>query len=131
MELTEITQEVVQKCLDWMQATENIVSEQTPLLCQEIIKYGMVHSITLIIISACLLVIGILLVKFNYRQSNWNKSFASLDDISPSKQAIFLLLGGIGFILGIVDLPVQIFTLMKIVYAPRLYLIEQLSALLK
>lgn len=127
-EQTDITKELFEKALEYAKTTENFVAEQSPLIAQEIIKWGIYYNLfCAILLLVLVIVIGFIFYKLFPRVK---KGFEDED--------VFIALGGglLGFGLIIINV-VFIFdiffygkTFMMAVLTPRLYLIQEITKML-
>lgn len=128
-EIKTLTEQGMEKALAYIEATESFVAEQAPLLVQEVLRYGLVSE------SIPATILAVLVVGFG--TGSWF-SFKELrkDHSKYLKDHDKDLFGFFGVITAAISLGCFIclyrmaFTLAKIIFAPRLYLIETLSALI-
>lgn len=118
-EVTPIVQQYGQELLSWVQSSKNFMTEQAPLLVQEILYYGMASSCLWSFLWLVLLCLGVWGTRLNYKQIQGEYYLV---------QFILCLFGSIAVALFFV---MSMTTTVKIYFAPRLYLIEYLSSLIK
>ena len=113
--------------LAWVKGTGNLIEEQAPLVAQEIIRYGMVTEITSVILLAAYIVFFILAVKYIIKYHY---------EISQNEGV--LCLSVICLVVGVLFLTCSVFSiwdhlqkLFQVFFAPRLYMIEYFSHLIK
>ena len=100
----------------------DFVVEQTPLLVQEILTYNLIFHGSLVGIGIFIAVMLISLTLYFWPKINWK-------DVD---QVMILMFGNLfGWATSIVLILINVFTVIKIIFAPRLYLIEYVSDLIK
>ena len=119
--LSTLTEQGLAKALSYIEATGTFVVEQAPLLVQEVLAYGLASSIMAALIFS---VMGVAMGYGTYRGCK----AANEDDCDEAALLIGILGGGtvIGLAIALVQ---DAFVIAKIVFAPRLYLLETLSDL--
>lgn len=131
--MQELVNEASDTIIKYLNMTTEFVSEQAPLLAQEIIRYGIVSN-ALFLLSTIIgiLVFSILSYRFNMHKDAWPKT-AYGHDIGPQ--------GIIGLITGVITcIFILIFLidgighmlpdLIKAIFTPRLYLLEEIGKLI-
>ena len=121
-QLKELTTAGLSKALEYIETAEGFVVEQAPLLVQEILAFGMAEAC---ITAAILLILASGLGYGTYRLVK-----AAIADTANEAAFLIGLLGGgasFGCTLGLFS---EVFTIAKITFAPRLYLLQELKALL-
>ena len=103
-----------------VQTAGSFVAEQTPLLIQEILSYHLLYHGTWLSIGVLLLLSVIFCFVYFARKIDWSDGIESI-----------YLLGVIGFVASIGIILGNVFTFIKIIVAPRLYLLEYVSDLIK
>lgn len=112
------------KVLEYLEATEGFAIEQAPLLAQEILSWGLTLGVAgvsiSLIITALIWILG-LKIKAACKEDNphWGK------DDEAFSFAMMLLVSGLPCIL----LAAGMSTVLKVLVAPRLYIIEKISTL--
>ena len=114
-QLTQLATQGFNTALQYLQATEVFVAEQAPLLVQEVLMFELAKAIVWLTIWL-LLVVGFLI--------------ATIKVYKDVKEGEVIVIVSIQLILSTVGVVDQLFTLLKIVFAPRLYLIEQFRQLM-
>ena len=109
--------------LQYLQATEVFVAEQTPLLVQEVLMFGLAKAILFTSIWVVLLLMIIVLAWYLCKKFY-------VDDGDGELIVFILFLGSIPAFCLFAGACNQILTICKIVFAPRLYLIEQFKQLM-
>jgi hypothetical protein len=112
--------------LKWVQAGGEFVKEQTPLLCQEIIKIGQINSIFDIVLGSICIIAFIFILKKSA------KVFKEDDEETPRSIGCIIscVVFGIGSIVSVVIIIISVYTLLMTIFAPRLYLLQQIKELL-
>ncbi len=121
-QLKELATTGLSKALEYIETTEAFVIEQAPLLVQEILTYGLAAS--------CLSAAILLALASGFGYGTYRAVKAAIKDEADEAAFILGLLGGgisIGCTIGLVS---EAFTIAKIIFAPRLYLLQELKALL-
>jgi len=120
----ELTNEAIAKLLDWTSATESFVAEQAPLLAREIINWGIYCGIITFAVLLALLTgivfFGVFLTKKSKHIEVHVLSALVATEIFALLTMAFLI------VVGTVE---AIYPAFKAYFAPRLYLIEQLSSM--
>ena len=119
--LSTLTEQGLAKALSYIEATEHFVIEQAPLLVQEVLAYGLVSNVMAALIYS---VMGVAIGYGVYKGCK----VANEDQCDEAAFMIGILGGGtvIGLAIALVQ---DAFVIAKIVFAPRLYLLETLSDL--
>ena len=120
----EVLSKVVEKALNVAEKTGDFVIEQAPLLLQEFYAWHICSSIFFIILGIAFIIIGIRLPYFwlDKEERNWDFKYLNRYGDEGAISAWFCF--GIGAIVGIIMLIVNIYDLVFILVAPKLYLIE-------
>ena len=120
-----IGKESAKEVLGWLREAKEFVLEQSPLICQEIVAWGITENIFGVVVGCCMLYF--LYRHWKYTCSKWNQW---ADEIHP---AIFA--HGTFFIVLLIATPVTLLTcshnLLYVWISPRLYLIEYFAKLVK
>ena len=122
------------KTTEWVEASEEFVLEQAPLICQEIVRFGMVSSIVTILIA---LLLPILTWKIGGHLSKRVAKVLDDEDVmeigtimTTVATVIFTIISTVILFVGPPqDAGSPITTLIKTTTAPRLYILEQLGRL--
>src|ERR1051326_8570243 len=127
--------ETLEELQTWLKAGKDLVVEQSPLLIQEIIRWGIGSSIFYLCINLVVLSIGVLLI---YRGYFSKKSIESWKDYSggdpDTNQAMRLVETFVGCTVSLlcsIFACSELFNLIFILSAPRLYVLQELASLLK
>ncbi len=119
----KVKADAVNETISFLKAGKDFVVEQTPSICKEVIAWGIAKGILFIIIGTVFLIICWRVVK--WARKNW-------DDLEDGVVAAVSVLGAIILIItGLILFLIGLFDLAYIVAAPRLYLIEYFTHLLK
>ena len=121
---SEVSTEALRQLVEWMKQTGEFVKEQSPLLAQEIINVGYLSY------GFTLLVMTVLFVAFVYTTRYcWSKSDLHDEDTVGWQIGFALSLMGIaGFLAGVCF---NIYGLISLFIAPRLYILEQVAKIIK
>ena len=110
----ELTREVVEKLVGWLDSAGNFVIEQAPLLVREILGYGYVVNTAWLITGILLLCAGCWCFRKNWAMGD------NFDGVM-----VCVVTVGAGLIITIASTV----CLLKIYFAPRLYILSELSGL--
>ncbi len=110
------------KAMEYVQATEGFVVEQAPILIQEILNWGLAESSIYCVIWG---VFGSALLYGVYRACR-----APHDDNDECVLIPVVIFGGGGGILAVIASFCYLLEAVKVLVAPRLYLLEQLKTLI-
>jgi len=111
----------LETALSYVQATSAFVAEQAPLLVQEVLRFGLAYNATFGILWF------FLTLAFSFASYKLYKIGLASGEEGPCVVAFFALVASICTFIGII---IQLLVVLKIVFAPRMYLIEQLRTLL-
>jgi hypothetical protein len=121
MEPKDVSADVAEEVLGWLQAGAELVEAQAPLLAQEILRFGLVSEIFGLVLFGATSIAIALYARYaarrlrNAKLSDWDLAFG----LAALCSAFFGILA-VASLHGII----------KILVAPRLYLLEQLADLL-
>ena len=120
-EQTSINQQAAEELLKWMKGLGEFTQEQAPLLAQEIVRYGIwANLIGLIIsISICAVLVYGAITLWGAGDPGWR----------DEKRPLSIILTFFVAIIIPTSLTTHLPPLLMSVFAPRLYVIEQLSKL--
>ena len=121
-ELKDLATTGLTKALEYIETAESFVVEQAPLLVQEILSYGLVST------SMSALILFVLASGFGYGMYRGAK--VAFNDDADEAGFVLALVGAcvsIGCTIGMFK---ELFVVAKIVFAPRLYLLQELKSLL-
>lgn len=126
MKTEQFTEEALGKVMSWLETSEVFVTEQAPLLAQEIVSLGYWMSAWGVVIGTVLIGIGVIVGYFTVT--------AHKRKIDIGIETIIEVIGGfvgvgsviVGFCMSVCSIE----TLIKITFAPRLYLLQELQKLL-
>ena len=127
-ETKDLTATTLEKVLEWVEATEGFVIEQAPLLCQEIVRSGLVYSLGWFAVGIGVVATALFLGRRYFRM-------AVSMEVRPyphSEPRVFALIFSLSIpiVLGAAWGMVAIthgLDAVHILVAPRLYIIEELS----
>lgn len=119
--LNKLIETAAEKGMKTAESVANFAYEQSPLLCEEVIRWGWISEITAPLIGLIFIITSLIFhVKFN-------KSKCYYDwDLFPVI-IITILFGIMGFLM----FSLEIIDVLYPLVAPRLYLIEKFSQLIK
>lgn len=133
--LVEKGLESLEEIQSWLQSSKDFVTEQAPLLIQEIVRWGIFKSVLYISLSLVLFIIGILLVYRGYFSKKSHKDWETILPSGPSLEQgtriIETVVGCVVTFVTFITMWVDIFSLVFVLTAPRLYVLQTLSDLLK
>ena len=119
----DITKELAMELLDTIKNTKEFVIEQSPDLIQQVYRYGVFENVALLIFGIISLVVFCSIIVNHEKIGKWSCDNDSVGFIVAG--TMLALIAGVILTLG------GIFTLAKLILAPKLYLIEYLSNLIK
>jgi len=125
-DLTTVSAETLTELMTWVRELKDVASEQAPLLVQEIIRYGIADNLLGILLAGIWICLGIWC--FCHSRSKWEE-WGKDDDIP--KQVAAVLFVGAAAVFGLPLLFFALSSFAKVLLAPRLYVFEKLSSLLK
>jgi|SaaInl47_10m_RNA_FD_contig_41_1724374_length_730_multi_4_in_0_out_0_1 hypothetical protein len=111
-ELEKQLSTILEKALNVAEKSGDFVIEQAPLLLQEFYKWHTASHI----MGACLFVIPLILFIYFYRKADWDY----LDSLNEILSVVF----GVLSLCFIITSVINIYQLVFIITAPKLYLIE-------
>lgn len=124
----ELTTEALQKALDWATTTKELVATEVPKLCNEIITFGYITHGSWVVLSA-LLIITFLIIGRKLQPWVWKNTVNEYD--GPGQRACYVIFARIvAPLLLLLPLTINLYYLCLVLFAPRLYLLHELSALL-
>lgn len=138
MDREQLTEEALAKALQWVEATEQFVAQQAPLLVEEIVWWGWISYMLGMAIGALLIALGWLGFYIARRAWVWGEKREDEDGCLTDSQEFRVfscffggmlgggLMNGIGFTMFCTNLSGVLY----VAAAPRLYVIEQLGRLI-
>lgn len=123
-DIVEKLNESAEKLLDYVEQTGDFVVEQAPLVVQEMITWGITHCVFWIIIVSIVLLPIIAICGYFFRigvKDDWD-----FDYCIPSG-----MVGGVSLIFWFLVIASNIYDLLYIYFAPRLFILDQLKGLIK
>lgn len=115
--------------LDWAKQGKEFVAEQMPLLVQEIIKWGFAEAVIYMIMAVAIFLISRYLMKKWYEKPT-DSIWRDWDMGGPLPGFSWVFIAG-GYVLGFLMFFNSLFTAVKTLVAPRVYLIEYLANLVQ
>ena len=129
-QIEKISKEGLEKALAWANTAENFAVEQTPLLIQEIIRLGITIQTFWMVLSLIVGATSCIIWKKTLKSGGtwekiWNESYPdiTINQVKVIVSVIFLFISCIVF-------SVNTFYLLKIIFAPRIYVLQELSKLI-
>lgn len=117
-----------EQLLDWLRNGGDFVKDQAPLVCQEIVKFGQFYHTLFLIILAPLTVALCVIGKKIFNKYKETQHYKKIMDEPYSIVSVFSFIGAL---ISFTFIIVNIYWLAMTIYAPRLYLINELKELLK
>lgn len=120
--LTNLINNFGEQLLEWLKDGSVFVKDQAPLICQEIVRFGQAQYALFCALGVFLTLISIAMLLFAHKKLKrpWPDDFVLT--------SIFSIIGIIG---GIVVITCNLYYLLMTIYAPRLYLIQELKEFIK
>lgn len=118
----DIVNSFMTELLEFSKDAGAFAKEQVPLVLQEYVAWGAAEGITLFVLGAALI------IGYVYGCRRW--ALQAADD-GESVAAIYIILGGMASIAASFAVFVGLMQAMKALIAPRVYLIETLSDLIR
>ena len=120
-ELEQISKQALQDLLNNLTQAKGFLIEQAPEFCQQIIAKGM----TLPLFTGCILAVAsVVLSFFTYKLGKW---LIEKDDGT----APVLLFPALGVVMMLVTTITNFYQALSVYIAPKVYLVEQLSGMIK
>jgi hypothetical protein len=113
----------------WAESTKDFVSEQAPLVVQEVIRWGIAQNIFWTLLFAILMILVTITWLYIRKSWKWDTSVGDGRDWFP----VGFFLNGICVLINFVMftfLSSAVYNLVYIWVAPRLYVLDQLATLL-
>lgn len=127
----QVLSKIVEKALVVAEKTGNFVIEQTPLLLQEFYNWNITISILGILLGIVLFLFGRyipnLWITYKEKQGQYSYSYFnrySKDDYLDGSTVPAWILFGLGLLLSIVFITTNLYNLLFLLIAPKLYLIN-------
>lgn len=117
----EVLTNIGEQVLGWLRASEELVVTQAPLLAEEIVFRGQVHSVTMLVLSLFLTGAGAYLARRGVKRVNENE---------PDEAFGWFLAAAVPSLLGGIGAMIQVKAVILVFCAPRLYLLKVVSSLL-
>ena len=121
-QLKDLATTGLSKAIEYIETAESFVVEQAPLLVQEILMFGLVN--------ACISAFILLVLVLGLGYGTYRVVKAAVKDHADDAAALLGLLGGCVTIGCTVGFFKYVFTIAKITFAPRLYILQELKSLL-
>lgn len=115
--------------LDWAKQGKDIVAEQVPLLVQEIIKWGFAEAVLYMVMAVVIFLVSRYLMKKWYEKPT-DSVWRDWDEGGPLPGFAWVFIAG-GHVVGFLMFFGNLFTAVKTLVAPRVYLIEYLANLVQ
>jgi hypothetical protein len=133
--MDEVKTKLLAKALEWLQTTEEFVIEQAPQIAQEILYWGLAQNVFYAVLYGGAFIFFLLWFFKGNQIQKISDLFKEDTDQSITAGFIRLVFSAIMGFLSVVALPWaaidRTLASIKILVAPRLYLIEYISDLLK
>lgn len=124
-ELSKAGIEGIRSAQKWIETTGNFVKEQAPIVVQEIIRMGYITNIIYLVVGIVSLPVAYML----YRKYKWSEVSPNNSD-HPGFLCVKVMGFGV-FVLSFYYIVSSIYELLVIHFCPRLYVLQQLSQLVK
>ena len=111
---------LTEKLLEWLETTEAFAQEQVPVILQEILTWNFAASITTIVLFLAFMT-GYLIFLI--------KAEKPLVEEECTPKGVFTIIGGAVTAIGIIVVIAELYVVIQIYFAPRVYLIEYMKGL--
>lgn len=121
-ELEALENLAIQKIMGWIEATETLVVEQAPPMAEELLAWGYFHSAAVMVVCAAVLIISAAVARKGHKGLKETDRF---DDQ-------YLLMAVSGTVIALAStlfFMINLFQLLKVAAAPRLYILQELARL--
>lgn len=127
MELENEVQELLQYLKDTIRSGEAFVLEQAPLVAQEILTWGILVSSVGLVLGIGVLVLAFTLHLIGLEEKEGSRLREDLYEVNGGG---WMLIVSIISILGFITSIIHFMQLMKVLFAPRLYLIDAITKMI-
>lgn len=127
MESKEFTVEALGRVMKWLDATEAFAVSEAPQLCEELLVYGWWSAIACLVV-ALLPFIALLTSLMIFRWLHMHEY--TFDDHIMFASSLAAVISGILCVVGFAAIMTNSSILLQIHLAPRVYLLERISAML-
>ena len=119
--------ESVDEVKQWLETGKDFVLEQAPLVVQEVLAWGVASATFFVILNLVLFLLGLCLTRMLYLKMWFFEK--NIEDSGP--EVIFIFVGNIvALLVPFINICIYTYQLTYISYAPRLYILQQISKLL-
>lgn len=136
--LQKTIDEILNKSILIAEQTGSFLNKEIPLVVQEFLNWGIVSNILLLTLGISLFLLGrftpYLWLSKTYEEGNYTSKFFNLYSNetynyygSPSDLVTSWIIFGIFSLASIIMICISLYHIFKIIYAPRLYLLEYIG----
>lgn len=120
----ETSNNILKELLSWLQSGKEFVAEQVPELVNEVINWGLCSHIVFLVISGTIFLASLIILWWAIKR----------DFFTPCPDNVVFFIGLPNMLALVISLVVSCYQIYVIVYisvAPRLYLLERLAKMVK
>ena len=118
--------EILKKGLEVAEKSGNFVIEQAPDLVKQLITYKTIEASIYVLIEITLIYLIVRYIKYLHKKNNEDSDFIVDNEFHITGMIITLIMGIILFFVFINDIS----DLIKLIFAPKIYLLEYIAQLL-
>jgi hypothetical protein len=118
-------QKLAEELIVWLQSSRQFITKQSPEVIQELIRWAWVSNIVQLMLAMVFVAVTVALILKGVQASK-------KDPYDYESRAVFLLMAsGLPGIISLIMICDSVSTLIKVYTAPKLYVLQQLSHLVK
>ncbi len=127
MELENEVQELLQYLKDTIRSGEVFVMEQVPLVVQEILTWGIITNSIGVVLSVGVLVLPFILHLLGLEEKEGSRVRKGFYEDTDGG---WIFMVGVVGLLGVIPFIIHFMQLMKVLFVPRLYLIDAITKMI-
>jgi len=130
-EALPLIQQYAQEVLLWVKSSATFIVDQMPQLVQEVLRWGIASNAFGIGLGFIIVLAGVCANSYFLKNRPYFKEWNKDHDEMCVTQIFSAVVSAVGYLLGTLLILINTFSLLKVLVAPRLYLLEQLATLAK